>query len=229
MKMIIGLGNPGRKYENTRHNIGFDVAAEIAKQLGCSAVKSRFEAETAEGLRSGEKILILCPQTYMNESGRSVRKAVDFFKLEPEDCLVLCDDMNLSTGRLRLRRNGSAGGQKGLADIIRHLQTDAVPRLRIGIDRPPARWSVTDYVLGRWTEPELDKMTPAVTQACQASLFWAERGATEAMNRYNAAPEKTKQKRRPTRSDQPNSSPSNLPHAESVDRGQEHLRNPADP
>ncbi|MEM9827685.1 MAG: aminoacyl-tRNA hydrolase [Planctomycetota bacterium] len=234
MKVIIGLGNPGRKYEHTRHNIGFDVAAEVARQIGCQNVKTRFEAETTEGLHEGEKILILCPQTYMNESGRSVRKALDFFKMDVQDCLVLCDDLNLPSGRLRIRGGGSAGGQKGLADIIRHLQTDRVPRLRVGIDRPPARWTVTDYVLGKWTDAELDAITPAVTKAAQACLVWAAQGAAEAMNRYNAAPQKPKTNT-PTPATHPNNPQRKAapdthspPNAVSTDRGKEHLRNPAD-
>ena len=157
MKLIVGLGNPGRRYEQSRHNIGFMVAAKIAKQIGAGSVKNRFDGEVAEGAWAG-KLVVLCPQTYMNASGKSVRKACDFYKLAPDDVLVVCDDLDLPTGRLRFRASGSAGGQKGLADIIRHLGTDQVARLRIGIDRPPAGWDPAEYVLGKFVPEEQEKV-----------------------------------------------------------------------
>lgn len=190
MKLIVGLGNPGRRYEQTRHNIGFVVAARVASLIGAQVTKSRFEAEVAEGVEgvSGEKLVVLCPQTYMNASGRSVRKACDFFKLEPQDLLVICDDLNLPVGRLRLRANGSAGGQKGLADIIRCLGTDGVARLRIGIGRPPEGWDPVDYVLGKFSSDEQPLMDQATEVAAQAAIQWANRGIGFVMNRYNADP-----------------------------------------
>lgn len=201
MKFIIGLGNPGRKYDRTRHNIGFEVAAEVAKRIGAQGVRERFDAEIAEGSFEGTRLLVLCPQTFMNASGRAVRKAVDFYKVESSDLLVVCDDLNLPTGKLRIRAKGSAGGQKGLADIIRHLGDDSIARLRIGIDRPPAGWEVSDYVLGKFTEQELDLQEPAVVRATEAALLWAKQGAGEAMNRYNAAPEKKEKSKKKTKSD----------------------------
>jgi PTH1 family peptidyl-tRNA hydrolase len=185
MKLIVGLGNPGRKYEQTRHNIGFMVASKVASLIGASPSRVRFEGEVAEGIGQ-EKLVILCPHTYMNASGKSVRKACDFYKLSPCDLLVICDDLNLPAGRLRFRALGSAGGQKGLADIIRHLGTDDFPRLRIGIGQPPLGWEASDYVLGKFTKQEQDKIESSTTDAAHAVIQWAAEGIGSAMNRYNA-------------------------------------------
>lgn len=187
MKLIVGLGNPGRKYEQTRHNVGFVVAAKIAQAISAASGKVRFEAETAEGMIGDEKVVLLCPQTYMNASGQSVRKAFDFFKLSPDELLVICDDMDLPTGRLRIRPAGSAGGQKGLADIIRHLGTDQIARLRMGIGRPPASWDAADYVLGKFSGDEAIEMENATLRAAQAAMDWVRSGTQYAMNQHNAA------------------------------------------
>ena len=114
MKVVVGLGNPGSKYQNTRHNVGFQVVGELALRHAASKPRVKFEAETAEVHQDGEKLLLVAPQTYMNHSGRSVAKLVDFYKLPLEQLVIVCDDMNLPTGQLRLRKTGSAGGQKGL-------------------------------------------------------------------------------------------------------------------
>ena len=192
MKLVVGLGNPGRKYQDTRHNIGFSVAARLLPILGNPAVKKRFGGETAEAVYGGEKVVVLCPETYMNASGSSVRKAVDFYKLDPagDDLLVICDDMNLAIGRLRFRGNGSAGGQKGLADIIAQLGTDQFSRLRIGIDRPPPYMDVTDFVLSKFPAQQRKLIDEAVETAAGAVLQWAVRGVNHCMNQYNAAPSK---------------------------------------
>jgi PTH1 family peptidyl-tRNA hydrolase len=185
MKLIVGLGNPGRKYEGTRHNVGFMAAAKVAAGIGASSAKTRFEGEFAEGMSHGEKIAVLCPQTYMNSSGRSVRRAADFFKLSPSQILVVCDDMNLPEGRLRVRPSGSAGGQKGLADIIRHLDTESIARLRIGVGRPPDGWAAADYVLSKIASDERALYEDATSLASDAALAWAAEGVDVAMNRYN--------------------------------------------
>jgi len=197
MKLIVGLGNPGRKYEQTRHNVGFMVAAKVASIAGAGPSKTRFEGEVAEGsLTTGntgiEKLVILWPQTFMNASGQSVRKACDFYKLSTTDLLVISDDLNLKTGRVRIRSSGSAGGQKGLTDIIRHLRTDDFARLRIGIDRPPENWAVTDYVLGKFNKDETDKMERAIDRATATAIAWATEGVAAAMSRYNADPDNNK-------------------------------------
>lgn len=204
MKLIVGLGNPGRKYEQTRHNVGFVVAAKVSQMIGAGAVKAKFSGEIAEGqgvVGGGlEKIVVLCPLTYMNASGKSVRKACDFYKISPVDLLVICDDLNLACGRIRLRQHGSAGGQKGLADIIRQLGTEAFPRLRIGIDRPPPNWDVSDYVLGKFSEEESVKIEPAIEKSAQATMDWVAQGIDFSMNRYNVSPKPKNKPNKTTKS-----------------------------
>ena len=189
MKLIVGLGNPGRKYEQTRHNIGFMVAGKVASLAAASPSKIRFEGELAEGSYGGEKLVILWPHTFMNASGQSVRKAYDFYKLPLTDLLVISDDLNLKTGRVRIRSSGSAGGQNGLADIIRHLGTEEFARLRIGIDRPPEQWTTSDYVLGKFNKDELIEIDSAMDRATKAALVWASEGVAAAMSRYNSDPD----------------------------------------
>ncbi|QDV64688.1 aminoacyl-tRNA hydrolase [Crateriforma conspicua] len=186
MKLIVGLGNPGRKYQGTRHNVGFDVLSKLAGLLAAPGAKTKFEGEMTEGHSGGQKLVLLWPHTYMNASGRSVRKAKDFFKLDDADLLVVCDDLNLPTGRLRIRPRGSAGGQKGLADIIRMLGGEEFARLRVGIDRPPPGWQTPDYVLGRFDSQEQSLIDPAIDRAARAVMDWAVDDMTAVMSRYNA-------------------------------------------
>jgi PTH1 family peptidyl-tRNA hydrolase len=192
MKLIVGLGNPGRKYAETRHNVGFVVAAKIMPKIGAMSVREKFNGELAEGAVDGQKVAVLCPMTFMNASGSSVRKAIDFYKIEPasDDLLVICDDLNLPCGRLRIRRGGSAGGQKGLADVIRMLATDQVPRLRIGIDRPPAQMEVVDYVLGKIEPDNRELIEQVCDTAANAAFDWIRGGTAQCMNRYNADPKR---------------------------------------
>ncbi|MCG8650967.1 MAG: aminoacyl-tRNA hydrolase [Pirellulales bacterium] len=212
MKLIVGLGNPGRKYEQTRHNVGFMAVAKLAALISASPSKARFEGEVAEGALDGEKLLVLCPHTFMNASGKSVRKACDFYKLSAQDLLVVCDDLNLPCGRLRLRPSGSAGGQKGLADIIRQLGTDSFTRLKIGIDRPPPQWDVSDYVLGKFRKDEQEKIESATTRAAYAAMDWAKQGTSFAMNKYNADPDAAKQSEaKPTQSNQQDNQTAKMP------------------
>jgi PTH1 family peptidyl-tRNA hydrolase len=188
MKLVVGLGNPGRQYLETRHNVGFMVAAKLVPMVAATPPRTRFQAEVMEGRVDGEKVVVLCPQTYMNASGKSVRQAFDFFKLTPADVLVVSDDLNLSLGRLRVRSKGSAGGQKGLADIIRLLQSEEIPRLRIGIDPPPAGWAVPDYVLSKFKRSEQPEVDAATERAAYAALDWVRHGIEFCMNQYNANP-----------------------------------------
>lgn len=188
MKLIVGLGNPGRKYAGTRHNIGFEVLAELARRNSAPSPRVAFEAELAETNIGGERVLLVAPQTFMNLSGRTVRKALDFYKLQLSELLVISDDLNLPVGRLRLRKSGSAGGQKGLKNIIEHVGTEEFARLRIGIDRPPERIDATAYVLQRFAAAERDAIDAAVSSAAQAAELWVTQGSDAAMNRANAAP-----------------------------------------
>ena len=185
MKIIAGLGNPGRKYEGTRHNIGFVVLAKVAAQCGDGRVKARFRGEVMEGRVGSEKVLLLSPLTYMNLSGESIREAKDFYKVDASDILVVCDDFSLPLGKIRIRPKGSSGGQKGLASTIKHLGSEEIPRLRFGIGPPPENWDVTDYVLSKFTKDEQREVEQAVERAAQAVTDWVNHGTDECMNRYN--------------------------------------------
>lgn len=189
MKLIVGLGNPGRKYAGTRHNVGFDVLAQIALSQSAPAPRNSFDAEIVEVSLDAERTLLAAPQTYMNLSGRSVRQILDFYKTSRTDLLVVCDDLNLPVGRLRLRRSGSAGGQKGLQSIIDHLGGEDFARLRIGIGRPPDRMDASAYVLQRFAASERDAIQAAVIDAANAAELWATLGPDAAMNRVNAGPQ----------------------------------------
>lgn len=185
MKLIVGLGNPGPKYAETRHNVGFKVAAVLMTMVHAGKAKAKFNGEIGEGSVEGQRVAILAPMTYMNSSGQSVRQAIDFYKIQAADVLVVCDDLNLPLGQLRVRSKGSSGGQKGLADIIRLLGTEEVPRLRIGIDSPPAGWEVADYVLSPFKKSEHDQINRAVEAAAHAALVWLVQGLTVCMNQFN--------------------------------------------
>lgn len=185
MKLVVGLGNPGRKYDGTRHNIGYDVVAELARRAAAAKPKTRFQGDTAEISLGQQSALLLTPNTFMNLSGNSVGAAIDFYKLPLEDLLVICDDWNLPVAALRLRAKGSAGGQKGLADVIRRLGTEEFARLRIGIGSPPEKWDPSEYVLSRFAKNELDDMKISVAKAADACVVWANEGIDAAMNRYN--------------------------------------------
>jgi PTH1 family peptidyl-tRNA hydrolase len=185
MKLIVGLGNPGGKYNQTRHNVGFEAAARLAKRFASGTPKARFQGETLEANIAGHKVLLLTPLTYMNSSGASVLAARDFYKVENENILVVCDDFNLPLAKLRLRGKGSSGGQKGLEDILRRLGTDDIPRLRIGVGIPPAGRDAAAYVLSRFTKDEQPIIAEVLDRATEAAVAWAEVGLGAAMNKYN--------------------------------------------
>jgi PTH1 family peptidyl-tRNA hydrolase len=185
MKLVVGLGNPGRRYQGTRHNVGYWILAELAKRHGTSPPHDRFHGEVVEADLAGQSALLLSPTTFMNVSGTSVAEAVRFYKLPCEELLVLCDDLNLPVGKLRLRAGGSSGGQKGLDDIIARLGTEEFSRLRVGIGAAPAGWDWADYVLSKFTPAELPLMEQAVALAADAAAAWAHEGMEACMNRYN--------------------------------------------
>ncbi len=185
MKLVVGLGNPGPKYTGTRHNVGFDVLIELVKRFSGSGWTSKFEGQIAEVQLGAERVLLLAPQTYMNLSGRSVRAASQFYKLAPEEILVVCDDLNLPVGKLRLRASGSAGGQKGLQNTIDQLGTQDFPRLRIGIDRPAPRVDAVNYVLQKFRKSEEEPIRLAIQSAVDAIETWANQGIGAAMNQFN--------------------------------------------
>jgi PTH1 family peptidyl-tRNA hydrolase len=185
MKLVVGLGNPGRRYEGTRHNIGYMVLAELGRRHGVPPVKTRFRGEVLEAELGGQKALLLSPTTFMNLSGTSVQEAVSFYKLQSEDLLVLCDDLNLPVGKLRLRSRGSSGGQKGLENIIARLRTEEFSRLRMGVGAAPNGWDWADYVLSKFAPDELPVIRGAVELAADAVAVWAREGIEACMNRYN--------------------------------------------
>jgi PTH1 family peptidyl-tRNA hydrolase len=185
MKLVVGLGNPGRKYEGTRHNVGFRVAAELAAKHGATKGKRAFQGEIVEATIDAEKLLLLCPHTLMNLSGGSVLAARDFYKIADHDLLIVSDDLNLPLGKLRFRKSGSSGGQRGLEDILHRLGTDEVPRLRIGIGSPGAGRDAADFVLGRFTKVERPLIDEAIWRAADAVAVWVREGIAVAMNRFN--------------------------------------------
>jgi len=183
-KLVVGLGNPGSKYEATRHNIGFEAVDRLARGGAGTAFTRKFEGLLAEVEFDFRRALLLKPETFMNLSGRSVRQALQFYKLDPADLLVLCDDLALPLGKLRLRGGGSDGGQKGLRDIAAHLGTTDFARLRVGIgDRGPV--DAADYVLGRFRAAERPIIDDALITATQAVAVWVTQGLDAAMNRFN--------------------------------------------
>ena len=184
-KLVVGLGNPGRKYEGTRHNIGFDVVAQVAKDWHASTVRNKFKGEVTDVRIREQQVCLLCPETYMNESGKSVKAAVDFYKIPNDDVLVICDDMALDLSRLRYRPKGSSGGQKGLGDIIRCLGSDQISRLRFGVGRPPDSWDVADYVLSKFTDKEITEREMTIRHAADSVADWVEHGTSYCMNKYN--------------------------------------------
>ncbi len=183
MKIIVGLGNPGSRYAGTRHNVGFDVVDWLAAGGGTGPFRSRFQAQVAEFIEGAESVLLVKPETFMNLSGQSVRAALDFYKLPVEDLLVVCDDMALPMGKLRMRESGTHGGHNGLRNIQEHLGTAAYCRMRIGVGEPGD--DAVDHVLGRFKPGERDAMMAAVQVAGQAALVWIRNGPAECMNRYN--------------------------------------------
>jgi len=191
MKLVVGLGNPGIKYRMNRHNVGYMVLAELAEKFSGGTPnrpQSKFHGDLVNVRDSaGEPVLLLAPTTYMNRSGLSVGGAVGFYKIPLENVLVVCDDLNLPLNRLRLRSEGGAGGQKGLADILRVLGTEKVPRLRIGIGSPPGQMDAADYVLMNFTEKERTDLAITIKQAADAVVCWLTQGIGEAMNQYNRA------------------------------------------
>lgn len=188
MKAIIGLGNPGIKYAGTRHNIGFDTVTALADKYNIKIKDKKFNGLVGEGFIEGEKVMLVQPQTFMNLSGECVGLIAGFYKLEPEDIIVICDDINLDTGRLRIRAKGSAGGHNGLKNIIAHLGTETFPRIRIGVGEKTEGWDLADYVLARFSKDDEPIMREAIKNAVGAVETWISDDIGTVMNRYNINP-----------------------------------------
>ncbi len=183
--LIVGLGNPGRKYQNTRHNAGFLLLNALAKEMGITFSRLQSKALVTHGLLEGQKVILAKPQTYMNLSGEAVGALMKFYKLPPEALLVVYDDVDLPFGALRMRPKGGAGGHKGMASIIQHLGTQNFPRLRIGIDRPPGRTDAAAYVLQDFSADELEALSETLGRGIQAIHLFVTQGLDAAMNYVN--------------------------------------------
>ncbi len=189
MYIIAGLGNPDRKYKNTRHNAGFMAVDALAETYGIRVSTRKHRALTGKGLIAGEQVLLMKPQTYMNLSGESIRDAMDFYHLKPENLIVFCDDVNLDLGVLRIRKSGSAGGHNGLKNIILQLGSQDFQRVRIGVGKQPERMDLIDFVLSHFSEEELRVLQEAAGEAAEAASVMIQEGTDAAMNRFNGRKE----------------------------------------
>lgn len=185
LRLIIGLGNPGGRYLGTRHNVGFEVVELLAARAGVRLRRGRFRAAQAQARIDDVPVLLVQPHTYMNRSGLAVRAAVAYHQVPTSRVLVVCDDVHLPLGKLRLRRSGSAGGHNGLASIIECLGTEAFPRLRLGVGAPPPGSDQVSYVLSRFAAEEREVIAAAIACAADAAAAWVMLGIEAAMNRFN--------------------------------------------
>lgn len=188
IKLIAGLGNPGVRYAHSRHNIGFMIADRFAKAHEMKFLRRRFNAEVAEGEVAGTRVIVIKPRTFMNSSGEAVAKFFSFYKVAPQDLLVIYDDLDLPLGRLRLRPRGSAGGHHGMESIIARIGTTDFPRLRVGIGRPNPDADI-DHVLGEFDEDEFRVMNETLERSVQAIDVWLAGGIAKAMNEFNSSDE----------------------------------------
>jgi PTH1 family peptidyl-tRNA hydrolase len=187
MRLIVGIGNPGTEYDRTRHNVGFEAIDRLARRIAPGEIaRSKFQGAVLESTLTEDKVLLLKPTTFVNRTGQAVSEAVRFYKLTPEeDLLVLVDDTSLPCGRIRIRESGGTGGHNGLRDITSHLGTDQWARVRIGIDAP-GQIPLSSYVLGRFRADQVDDVELGIEQAADAANCWITRGTTAAMNAFNA-------------------------------------------
>ncbi|HLQ41175.1 MAG TPA: aminoacyl-tRNA hydrolase [Tetragenococcus sp.] len=186
MKMIVGLGNPGKKYEYTKHNVGFMTIDQLAKENQTNFRKNSFEAEVADFVVAGEKVLLVKPQTFMNDSGRAVGPLMTYFGIYEEELVVIHDDLDLPVGKVRLRQKGSAGGHNGLKSIISHLGNNHFNRIKIGIGRPAAHTTVISHVLQPFNKEQQPLIQVGIDKAQQAAQFFIENtDFMQAMNRFN--------------------------------------------
>ena len=184
--IIVGLGNPGKDYKNTRHNIGFDVIDVIADKANISITEKKHKALVGKGVFAGQKVILAKPQTYMNLSGESVRSILDYYKVdETEELIVISDDISLPPGQIRIRKKGSAGGHNGLKNIIAHLGHDSFHRIKMGVGEKPKGYDLADYVLGHFDKLDRVIMDDAALDAMAAIEMIMSEGADAAMNHYN--------------------------------------------
>ena len=185
MKLIVGLGNPTDKYEGTRHNVGFEVIDKIADEYGIGLDTIKNKGVYGKGRIDGQTVILLKPMTFMNLSGESVSAVAAYYKIDPEDIIVVYDDINLDVGRLRIRGKGSAGGHNGIKNIIAHLHTDEFPRVRVGVGMKPSRMDLADYVLSRFKDDEREQIETGYDNAVKAVALLVQDELDQAMNNYN--------------------------------------------
>ena len=185
MYVIAGLGNPGREYEGTRHNVGFMTLDALADKYNIDVREKAFKGLIGKGMIEGNKVILVKPQTYMNLSGECIRQVMDYYKVDPEDILIVYDDISLAPGQLRIRAKGSAGGHNGIKSIIAHLGTQEFPRVKVGVGEKPARMDLADYVLGHFSKEEQATMDDAVKEAADAVCEIVNVGIAQAMNDHN--------------------------------------------
>lgn len=186
LHMIVGLGNPGTRYAATRHNVGFKVIEVLARALQTKVAHKEGKALTGRAMYQGVRVMLVKPQTFMNNSGQALQLLSDYYKIPPEKMLIIFDDLDLPVGRLRLRAKGSAGGHNGARSVIQYLGTDSFPRLRIGISAVPADMRGMDYVLSPFSPEEKPVITKACATAADAALCWLYKGLEKTMAHYNA-------------------------------------------
>ncbi|MDQ0233282.1 aminoacyl-tRNA hydrolase [Metabacillus malikii] len=185
MKLIVGLGNPGKQYELTRHNVGFMVIDELSKELSIPLDRQKFNGVYGMGHIAGEKVILLKPLTYMNLSGECIRPLMDYYEISDDELVVIYDDLDLPVGKIRLRTKGSAGGHNGIKSIILHLATQQFNRVRVGIDRPKNGMKITDYVLGRFLDEEQVEISHAIKRSTLACEKWVTTDFLQVMNEFN--------------------------------------------
>lgn len=186
MYIIVGLGNPGKQYEHTRHNVGFEVIDRLAEKHDILMTERKHRAFCGKGLIGGQKVMLVKPQTFMNLSGESVKSAVEFYQIGMDELIVVYDDVSLSPGQLRIRRAGSAGGHNGIKNIIAQLGTQEFPRVKVGVGEKPERMDLADYVLSHFSKGEWEMMEEAFKEAADAVEVMIADGVDAAMNRFNA-------------------------------------------
>ena len=185
MFVIVGLGNPGSKYQNTKHNVGFMLVDLLANKLNIKVDKIKFNALIGEGNYKGEKIVLVKPQTFMNLSGQSVNQIMNFYKVPRENLFVFYDDIDIDVGKLRIRKKGSSGTHNGMKNIIYLLGYDDFPRFRIGVSKPPQYMDLANYVLSKFTDEEEKKLIPVLNDAVDACLYAIETDVDKSMNKFN--------------------------------------------
>ncbi|MBN2898925.1 MAG: aminoacyl-tRNA hydrolase [Clostridia bacterium] len=185
MYVIIGLGNPGKKYDYTRHNIGFDVIDYLSKKHGISVDRLKHKALVGEGRINGKRVMLVKPQTFMNLSGQALMSIIDYYKSQSDQVIVIYDDIDTELGKLRIRKKGSGGSHNGMRNIIYLWKNEDFPRVRIGIGKPKPGYDLADYVLGRFSKDEVDLVAPVIVRAAEAVEDWIVSDIDQVMNKYN--------------------------------------------